>query len=132
VKLWIIVILLMPVLVLTACSGGNDEPSVTEGDTARGDELFHRGKGTEAPACSTCHRTEEGGSGFALGPTLEDISATAADRVDGQSAEEYIRESILDPEAFVVSGYRVGMFSGYADHFSEQDIADLLAYLLTL
>ena len=133
-----IVLLLMLTVGLVACTGNDDQPAAetpseeTSGDAEHGEELFRMGKGTEAPPCSTCHRVEEGGSGLALGPGLEDIASRAATRVEGMSAEEYLRESILDPEAYEVSGYRVGMFSGYGEYFSGQDVADLVAYLLSL
>ena len=131
-KHWIMVFLLMLTFVLAACSSSAEEPAVQTGDAERGAELFGMGKGTEAPPCTTCHRVTAGGSGLALGPGLEDIGSKAAARVDGVSAEEYLRESILDPEAYEVSGYRVGMFSGYGEVYSEQDVADLIAYLLSL
>ena len=53
--------------------------------------------------CGACHSIEsvEGAAGN-IGPDLTDIATVAATRVPGQTAEEYIRESILDPNAFVV------------------------------
>ena len=53
--------------------------------------------------CSTCH-TIEGISGGLIGPDLTNIGADAATRIEGMSAEKYIRESIKDPEAFICQG----------------------------
>lgn len=53
--------------------------------------------------CGACHAIEgmEGAVGN-VGPDLSDIGTVAATRVPGQSAEDYIRESIVDPNAFIV------------------------------
>jgi hypothetical protein len=48
------------------------------------------------------------------------------------SAEEYIRESILTPDAYVVEGFQEGdMYQTFGEELSEQQIADLIAYALT-
>ena len=60
------------------------------------------------------------------------ISQRAGQRVPGLSAEEYIRQSILEPSAYLVSGYRNIMYPLYKDKLSQQDLADLIAYLETL
>jgi hypothetical protein len=72
------------------------------------------------------------GSPFALGPKLTGVIERAGQRVEGLTAEAYLRQSILDPGAFIVPGYRNIMYPQYADQLNEQDIADLLAYLSTL
>lgn len=52
--------------------------------------------------CGACHTLEgEEGAVGNIGPDLSNIATVAATRVPGQSAEEYIRESILDPNAFI-------------------------------
>ena len=51
--------------------------------------------------------------------------------VPGLSAEEYLRESILDPAAYVVEGYTGIMASGYKFLLSEDDVNNLVAFLLT-
>ncbi|MEE9198315.1 MAG: hypothetical protein V3U26_00805, partial [Dehalococcoidia bacterium] len=69
------------------------------GDPAAGQQVF----GSAAPiACSVCHSLD-GAPG--LGPSLQGIAGTAATRVSGLSAEEYIRESITTPTAFLVEGF---------------------------
>ncbi|HEX9762151.1 MAG TPA: hypothetical protein VGA97_03530, partial [Acidimicrobiia bacterium] len=40
-----------------------------------------------------------------IGPDLTRVEAVAGSRVDGLSAEEYIRQSLREPQAFVVSGF---------------------------
>ena len=53
--------------------------------------------------CGACHAIEGmAGAVGNVGPDLTNIATVAATRVPGQSAEEYIRESIVDPNAFIV------------------------------
>ena len=48
------------------------------------------------------------------------------------TAEEYIHESILKPNAYVVENYKEGdMYQKWEAELSEQQIADLVAYLIT-
>ena len=99
------------------------------GDPRRGEELFRQGIGA-APPCITCHALARGG--FSLGPPMEGIAARAATRIAGLSAEGYLRQSILDPQAFTAPGFRPIMYPDYALHLADQDVADLIAFLMGL
>lgn len=101
----------------------------TVGDATRGAQIFKKGV-NDAPPCSSCHSL--GQSAFSLGPKMTGISQRAGQRVPGLSADAYLRQSILDPSAFVVSGYRNIMYPNFKDKLSDQDLADLIAYLETL
>jgi hypothetical protein len=49
------------------------------------------------------------------------------------SADEYLRQSIIDPDAYVVEGYPSGlMVPNLADTLSGTQIDDLVAFLMTL
>jgi hypothetical protein len=68
-----------------------------------------------------------------VGPTWYNLAETAATRVPGQSAEAYLYNSIIHPNDFVVQGYLAGiMLQTYEQTLSDQDLADLITYLLTL
>jgi hypothetical protein len=43
-----------------------------------------------------------------------------------------LRQSILEPSAYVVSGFRDIMYPNFKEKLNEQDVADLIAYLETL
>lgn len=102
------------------------------GDAARGDVIFHQGI-APAPACINCHNPNvPGKNGFALGPGLKEISTNAATRVDGLSSEQYIEQSIRHPGAYIVGGFRDIMYPNFDTDYGDQDIADLVAYLMTL
>jgi cytochrome c2 len=115
------------ILPLSAVASGQQTAS---GDPERGTQLFREGI-DDAPPCSACHQTVEG-SGLSLGPNLAGIASRASTRIHDIIAEDYLRASILEPGAYVVSGYRNIMYPDYAAHLSSQDVADLIAFLLTL
>lgn len=103
--------------------------TVLQGDAKHGAEIFTHGVG-DAPPCISCHSL--GQSPFSLGPKMIGISQRAGQRVPGMSAEAYLTQSILEPSAYVVSGFRDIMYPNFKEKLSPQDIADLIAYLETL
>ncbi len=89
-----------------------------EGDPAAGEDLFTQN-------CAGCHGAQDG-----AGPALTGMGERAATRVEGMSAEDYLHESIVDPSAHVVEGFADIMPKQYGTQFSEDEIADLIAYIL--
>ena len=60
-----------------------------------------------------------------------EVGETAATRRDGTSAEDYIRESILNPNAFVVEGFQPNIMpQNYSQQLNSQQVDDLVAFLL--
>lgn len=106
-----------------------EEEAAVAGDAARGAALFREGVG-DAPGCVGCHALTQ--TAWSLAPVMEGIGERAAERVEGLSAETYLEQSITDPSAHLVPGFRNIMFPQYGEHLSEQDLADLIAYLMTL
>lgn len=96
-----------------------------------GREIFE-GSGMSAQAgCQICHSLEPGRQ--LVGPSLAGVGVIARNRVPGQSAEEYLRQSILDPDAYIVEGYRAGqMLPIYEEQLSEDEIEALVQFMLTL
>ena len=125
------VLMLMLMILTVGCAAKASGSSTVNvgGDIHRGEAIFRSGT-NGAPACISCHALTTGG--FSLGPALVGISERAAHRVDGLSADAYIRQSILEPSTYIVSGYRNLMYPNYANAFSEQDLADLIAFLNSL
>ncbi|MGW8144383.1 MAG: c-type cytochrome [Anaerolineales bacterium] len=80
--------------------------------------------------CGGCH-TIEGLSAGTVGPNQTNIGTVAETRIPGMSAEEYIRESILDPSAYVVEGFPDGVMpKNFGELIPSDDISDLVAFLL--
>jgi len=99
------------------------EPPATE-PVARGRQLYH------SLGCANCH--EPNLFGQRLGPPLDHIGTVGATRRSGMSAPDYIRQSILDPGAFVVPGYQDSMPRDLGRDLSPTDLDALVAYLLSL
>jgi cytochrome c2 len=118
-------------LILVGCATVPPMSATTLGDVERGAQLFAQGR-NETPPCVTCHQVRSGQVGFSVGPNLAGIAERAGTRVTELMAEEYLRQSIIEPHRYVVSGYRDIMYPDYNAHFTEQDIQDLIAYLLAL
>lgn len=120
-------------LLLMACGG----PSTEAGDAARGQALFNapvdspRG---EIQPCSACHAVVEGQkSRTGLGTNFHDLGARAGNTVPGQSAEQYLRTAIIDPDAYLAGNFQDGLMSReYGKLLTAQQIEDLVAYMLTL
>lgn len=86
----------------------------------------------EAPiakyGCAACHRV---GAANGIAPSWEGIAARAAERRPPMTAAAYLYESIIHPEAYVVDGYPNSMVPNFGNRVSDQELADMLAYLLT-
>jgi cytochrome c551/c552 len=129
----VFVLLLVLAIGLVAC-GGEPVPEEIEaaaGVAANGEVLFSQPLiGTQA-GCGTCHSLEPGVT--TVGPSLAEIGAEAGSRASGMSAEVYLRQSILEPDAYLVEGFGAGIMpKGLATELSEEQVNDLIAYLLTL
>ena len=86
---------------------------------------------SRAAGCTVCHSTREGRDG--VGPSLHGVASIAGDRVQGLTAELYLRQSILLPDQYVVDGWPAGqMLPIYRERLDEQELQALIAYLLTL
>jgi cytochrome c oxidase subunit 2 len=80
--------------------------------------------------CATCHHGDTAGRG----PMLVNLFGTKVTLVDGEKVvadEAYLRESILNPVAKVVTGYQPIMPT-YGGQVSEENLLDLIAYIKSL
>ena len=99
------------------------------GDAARGEALFS-GQAQGEVQCHVCHSLEAGQT--LVGPSLAGMSAAAATRQEGMSAEDYLYQSIVAPDAYVLEGFHGGMMpSIYTKHLDAQQLADLVAFLMS-
>ena len=132
-------IILALTLLLVACGGDGEEPATSSnaaaprGNAENGEKLFKQTTigSASAPGCTTCHSLEP--DTVLVGPSQAGLATRAGTRVDGQSAEEYIKESISNPNAYIVDGFVEGvMYQNYGSELTAQEIDDIVAYTLTL
>lgn len=101
------------------------------GDVAIGEELFF------APmdginhdfSCSSCHTLD--GTTNGRQPSLLGISTVAGTRVEGMSDVDYLRQSLTDPLAFKAGDWPASMPYQYSDVLGEDQVNDLVAFLMT-
>lgn len=97
----------------------------TEGSLAsQGEKLFAK------YACNTCHT----GAAGARGPNLEGAYGKTQPLADGGTVvvdDNYIRESILNPQAKIAAGFQPIMPT-FQGQVSEDDLIRLLSYIKTL
>jgi hypothetical protein len=71
-----------------------------------------------------------------IGPDHTHIGSDATDRVAGMSAEDYLRESIMDPELRVAEGVERAtaglMTKAIVEKLTDDQVDALVAFLLTL
>jgi cytochrome c oxidase subunit 2 len=91
-----------------------------------GDEQGGRSQG-----CTQCHRVD---GTDAIGPSLKGIFGKQVQLADGSTVtadENYIRESIVDPQAKVVAGFQPVMPT-YKGRLNDPQISAIIAYLKEL
>jgi len=115
------------------------EYTTMEPDPERGADLYEN-----EYACFSCHGFPEEPGSNQVAPWLGDIAEVGATRVEGQSAAQYVYESILNPNAFIAPDCPTGpcaepsampgdfAFRMANESTDPQHMADILAYLEVL
>ena len=87
------------------------------------------GKNTFASAgCGGCHTFKPAGTDAKVGPDLDNVAADA--QKAGEPVADYVRQSIVDPNAVVVAGYQPGVMPpNFGDTLSPEELDALVAYL---
>jgi hypothetical protein len=96
---------------------------LADADPANGDALLTR------YGCVACHRNASVESGIA--PAFVGLAARAAERRPPMPADAYIYESITRPGVFIVEDYANSMIQNYARQIPDDDLGDIIAFLLT-
>ena len=106
--------------------GGKTKPTAEESPAEAGKAIF-----TGDAGCGACHKLSDAGTSGAAGPDLDQLIASAEKNKEGdQTVEEYIRESITDPDKVVVKGFAAGTMPGdFEQRLSGQEIDALVDYL---
>lgn len=124
---------MMSLILLSGCEAEPPQVAFSDidmsvADAGSGEKLFQQSN-NGAPTCASCHGLD-GSSG--IGPDLQGIGEKLASRADGESPEEYLYWSIVSPSKALTTGYSNVMYAKYGEIFGAEDLADLIAYVLTL
>ena len=81
--------------------------------------------------CTACHMIDGVPDAIGdIGPNLSAVASSAGARVDGLTAEQYLRQSVSEPSEHLVDDYDNLMPAGLVP--DQADFDNLIAYLLTL
>ncbi len=117
-----------PTPAVTATPAPTPTPRPVQGDDAA-DLILNAG-------CGACHMIGEMGEAHKVGPELTFIREVAGERVPGLTAAEYLRQSILEPNVFIVEDCPNGpclanvMPRDYEERLTDEQIEAIVNYLL--
>jgi mono/diheme cytochrome c family protein len=112
-------------LLLSACGSPAIGGST---DLTEGADLFAATVLGNRPGCITCHSLEPGVN--LVGPSIAGVGSVAGSRVEGLDAEQYLRQSIVEPNAHVVEGYEDDVMpEDYVLTLTDPQIEALVEYM---
>jgi mono/diheme cytochrome c family protein len=128
-----VVLAVAAVLSLSACGGGGASETTsgsTEGESGEllGEALFNESVVGGLAGCVTCHSLTPATD--LTGPSLASMGVVAASRVPGKTAEDYLREAILDPDVFLVEDYDAGTMDGWDEVLSDTQVDSLVEFMM--
>lgn len=128
VRNWLLISFIGLVMVISACSGGGQSDATTVSgavpDAASGEQIYER------LGCDGCHAE----SSAVDAPSLVGLVGTEVQLDNGETVtvdEEYLRESILTPQAKIVAGYQPIM-PEYEGQITDEELDALVAYIQSL
>ena len=81
-----------------------------------------------AAGCGACHTLSKANGTGTIGPNLNQL-AQSAEQQEG-SPEDYVLESLVDPDAVVAEGFNSGVMPSYEGRLTEEQLQALVEYLL--
>jgi mono/diheme cytochrome c family protein len=109
-----------------AARSGEDEGALAQAGLAgakTGEQIY------TAAGCGACHTFGKAGSSGNIGPNLDELAGQAGKLTD-LSAEDYTKQSILNPDAFTVQGFQKGVMPSFEGRLDEKQVQELVKYLL--
>jgi mono/diheme cytochrome c family protein len=101
-----------------------DQSASLTGDAAKGKALFL------SNGCGGCHVYKPAGTAGKVGPDLDNLAADAK-KANQRPLQTYVTNSIKNPGAYVVPGFPDGVMPSYGGQLTDQQVADLVAFLTT-
>ena len=102
----------------TSSSGG--------GDAAAGKTVF------ASNSCASCHTFQPAGATGTIGPDLDKAPAADAKTDNNMNLAAFIKESIVNPDAYIAKGYSKGIMpTNFGSSLSSTQVNDLVAFILS-
>jgi mono/diheme cytochrome c family protein len=108
-----------------AARAGEDEGALAEAGLAgarTGEQIF------TAAGCGACHTLAKANASGNIGPSLDELAQSAGEQAG--SPEDYVRESLIDPDAVVAEGFQSGVMPSYEGRLDDEQLQALVEYLL--
>jgi mono/diheme cytochrome c family protein len=103
---------------------GQDQGQLAQAGLAgatTGEQIF------TAAGCAGCHTLSKAGANGNIGPSLNDLASSPD--VKG-NPEDYVKESILDPDKVVAQGFNAGVMPSFDGKLTDKQVDALVQYLL--
>ena len=108
----------------TSSSGGGGGGG--GGDAAAGKVVFN------ANGCASCHTFKPANSTGTIGPDLDTAPAASAKDDNNMNLSAFIKESIVNPDAYIAKGYSKGLMpTNFGSSLSSKQVNDLVAFILS-
>lgn len=105
----------------TSSSGGGGG-----GNAAAGKAVF------ASSGCAGCHTFKPANSSGTIGPDLDTAPAASAKDDNNMNLSAFIKESIVNPDAYIAKGYSKGIMpTNFGSQLSSKQINDLVAFILS-
>ena len=101
----------------------DEDETQTPGDATAGAEVF------SSTGCGSCHVLAAANSSGTVGPNLdEQLAADAEDA--GEELADFTRDSIEEPGDYIAKDYPAGTMPTYDDQLSDEQLDDLVAFVV--
>jgi cytochrome c551/c552 len=98
-------------------------PPGPKGNPAAGKTVF------AANGCGSCHTFKPANATGTVGPNLDNVAADAQ-KANRGSLQQYVDESIVDPEAYIAPGFPPNVMpKTFGKTLSKSQLADLVAFV---
>lgn len=105
-------------------------PGEDPGGTVPGDPLAKPGQEGKrifnAAGCASCHALSDAGASAAVGPSLDDVARGSG---GGLPPRDWLRQSIVDPNAILAGGYPRNLMPEYGRRLNPRQVEVLVDYL---
>jgi mono/diheme cytochrome c family protein len=108
-----------------AAKTGEDQGALAQAGLAgatTGEQIF------TAAGCAGCHTLAKANASGTIGPSLDELAQVAGEQ-EG-TPEDFVRESLLDPDAVVAEGFQAGVMPSFEGRLNDEQLQTLVEYLL--